>query len=93
MGYTLNTSEAEIVDCGYFISATNKKTGQFASAKNHCGYTNHKMYFSLNYPEKKRGVADIVGGRPEALKEILKRVGLPSYQTLKKHATKEGQKK
>lgn len=89
MSYALNSSEVEIIDMDYLISVKNKNTGEIAIAKNHNGYTNHVMYFSVSYKNKPKNLANVIKGRPEALKECLKHVGLPSFKTLKKHAEKE----
>lgn len=82
--YTMNTNDVEIIDEGIVISVLNKKTGESARAQYYTGCVN-KRSFAISYSGKPRGFAVLASGRPQALSECLRLVGLPSYRTLKTH--------
>ena len=84
--YNLENSKVKIVDMDYFVSVTNKVTGETVTAKNHNGRVNHKMYYAMNYNNKIKGLAHIECGKANAISFALKQLGLPTYRTLKKSA-------
>lgn len=84
MLYNLELPNVKIVDYDYFLSVTNKITGETVTAKNHCGRVNRKLYFSMRYDTKESNVSHQECGKQNAVAFALKYLGLPTYNTLKR---------